>query len=116
MKKTTVLEWIKSSAGNAELVLSICTGALILGQTGLLDGLVATTHHRAIEELRQSAPHTRIDTSRRFIDNGKMIIAAGVAAGIDASFHVVARLMGKDQALETATYIEYNWEPHEGEL
>ncbi|MGH7495014.1 MAG: DJ-1/PfpI family protein [bacterium] len=111
MKNPEVLKWVKSCVEKAELILSICTGALILGKTGLLDGLVATTHHRAIEELRQSAPRTRIDTSRRFIDNGKVIVAAGVAAGIDASFHVVARLLGKEQALETATYIEYDWRP-----
>ncbi len=109
MKNPAVLEWIKAGAAKAEIVFSICTGALILARTELLDGLTATTHHGAIAELEQAAPHTQIDAARRFIDNGKVITAAGVAAGIEASFHVIARLLGKEQALETATYIEYDW-------
>ena len=110
MKNPAAVEWLRACAPRAELVLSICTGALIMARAGLLDGLTVTTHHGAVEELRQAAPHATIDTSRRFIDNGKVIVAAGVAAGIDASFHVVARLLGKEQALETATYIEYGWQ------
>ncbi len=111
MENPVALAWLRACFPHAELVLSICTGALIMAKTGFLDGLAATTHHGAVEELRQAAPRTTIEASRRFIDNGKVIVAAGVAAGIDASFHVIARLLGKEQALETATYIEYDWQP-----
>ena len=47
----------------------------------------------------------------RLVDNGDVVLSAGVAAGMDMSFHIVARLLGEDQALETARYIEYPWRP-----
>ncbi len=105
------IDWIKRSAEHAELVLSVCTGALLLAKAGLLDGLSATTHHGALDLLRELAPKTTVRTDTRVVDNGRVICSAGVAAGIDMSFHVVARLIGAEKAAETARYIEYPWEP-----
>ena len=104
-----MIEWIKDQAQKAELTLSVCTGALLLAKAGLLDGLKATTHHGAIGLLRELAPKTVIESQRRFIDNGAIIVSAGISAGIDMSLYVVARLLGKSQALETAQYMEYDW-------
>lgn len=106
-----LIDWIKDCSQKAELVLSVCTGALLLAKTGLLQGLKATTHHTAIELLRDLAPNTTIQTDKRFVDNGKIILSAGVATGIDMSLYVVAKLLGKEQALQTAHYIEYEWKP-----
>ncbi|MEO7965808.1 MAG: DJ-1/PfpI family protein, partial [Gemmatimonadaceae bacterium] len=91
--------------------LSVCTGALILAAAGLLDGLRATTHHLALDELRAAAPRTEVIDDARIIDNGRVVLSSGVSAGIDMSLHVVARLHGDDLARETARYIEYegNW-------
>jgi transcriptional regulator GlxA family with amidase domain len=72
-----------------------------------LDGVEATTHHRAIEHFRRNAPNTRIVADRRYVDNGKIITAAGVTAGIDAALHIVERLLGPEVADNTARYIEY---------
>jgi transcriptional regulator GlxA family with amidase domain len=105
------IEWIRQQAAKAELVLSVCTGALLLAKAGLLDGLSATTHHGAIDLLRELATKTNVRTDARVVDNGRVITSAGVAAGIDMSFHVVARLLGSDKAIETARYIEYPWQP-----
>jgi transcriptional regulator GlxA family with amidase domain len=80
---------------------------LILGRAGLLDGMPATTHHGAISLLKEVAPGAQVQANRRVIDNGKFVVAAGVSSGIDASFHVVARLLGNAVAQETADYIEY---------
>lgn len=105
--KQDVLNWISEKSKAAELVLSVCTGSLLLGRAGLIDGLTATTHHLAMDELRSAAPATTVDSGRRFIDSGKFITSAGVAAGIDMSFYVVERLLGRECAVETANYIEY---------
>jgi len=107
MNNSRMLTWLKDKAAKAELVLSVCSGALVLGKAGLLDGLTATTHHCALDELRAISPQIKIDSSRRFIDNGGVIVSAGISAGIDMSLHVVSRLLGEDQAAETAKYMEY---------
>lgn len=108
MHNQIVIDWIKEKSFNAELILSVCTGSLLLAKAGLLEGLSATTHHSAIDLLRETAPNTKIEPDRRFIDNGRVIISAGVAAGIDMSFYVVGKLLGRDTAIETARYIEYD--------
>ena len=87
--------------------MSVCTGALLLGQSGILDGLRATTHHQAVDELRRLAPGAVIDTAPRFHDNGRILTAAGISAGIDCSLHLVGRLLGDDAAASTASYMEY---------
>lgn len=112
MKNPLTLEWVTRVAPNADLVLSVCTGALVLGAAGLLDGLEATTHFMAFNELRAVAPHATIREGARMVDNGRVILSAGVSAGIDMSLHVVARLLGPEVARETARYMEYEgrWE------
>lgn len=109
MNNPRMLTWIKQSAAKAELVLSVCSGALVLGKAGLLDGLTATTHRRAVGELRAISSQIKIDSSQRFIDNGRVIVSAGISAGIDMSLYVVSRLLGAEQAAETAQYMEYQW-------
>ncbi len=111
MHDAQVIEWIGQRARAAELVLSVCTGALLLAKAGLLDGLSATTHHGAIELLREVAPRTTVRDDVRFVDNGRVIASAGVAAGIDMSFHVVDKLLGREIATATARHIEYPWSP-----
>jgi transcriptional regulator GlxA family with amidase domain len=111
MRNRALLEWLRDCAGRAELVLSVCTGALLLGAAGLLDGREATTHHGALDLLREVAPACGVVGDRRYVDDGKLVCAAGVAAGIDASLHVVARLFGDDVAQQTAGQMEYEWGP-----
>lgn len=106
-----LIDWIRRTADDAELVLSVCTGALLLAKAGLLDGRDATTHHGAFDLLREIAPTATVHESRRFVDNGKVVTSAGIAAGIDASLHVVARLLGQHLAEATARHMEYVWRP-----
>jgi len=106
-----LIEWIESVAPRAQVMLSVCTGAFLLHRAGLLDGLEATTHWGSIESLRERATKTKIHEGTRFVDNGRIIASAGVSAGIDSSLHVVARLLGDQEAKATARYMEYNWEP-----
>ena len=116
MENPAVLSWVRDVADRAELVLSICTGSLILAKAGLLDGLAATTHHLVLDLLAEVAPNTEVHRDVRVVDNGPVVTSAGVAAGMDMSFHVVARLLGEEQALETAGYIEYPWTPQSATL
>lgn len=106
-----LIEWIRHVAVDAELVLSVCTGALLLGKAGLLDGLETTTHHVAYDLLRETVPTCTVHEDRRFVDNGRVITSAGIAAGIDMSLHVVQRLVDSDVAEATARHMEYPWEP-----
>ena len=100
MHNPALIDWIRQASAKAELVLSVCTGALLLAKAGLLDGLEATTHHGAIDLLRQTAPKTTVHADRRFVDNGRVVCSAGIAAGIDMSLHVVSRLLGQEVADE----------------
>jgi len=106
-------DWVRSCAPGAELIMSVCNGALLLGRTGLLDGFDATTHHGSLDALADVAPKTRVLTNRRFVDNGRVMTCAGVSAGIDGALHVVERLLGDEAARGTAHYMEYEWRPEE---
>src|SRR5690606_1110362 len=108
-----LIDWIRRVTGEAELVLSVCTGALLLGKAGLLDDLSATTHHDTYTLLRALAPRTRVLEGERFVDAGRVVTSAGVSAGIDMSLHVVERLLGSELAEETAHYMEYHWDRNE---
>lgn len=102
-----LLEWIQTASRAAEVTMSVCTGALLLGKAGLLDGLRVTTHHLVIDLLREVAPRAIVDPGARFHDNGSILTAAGISAGIDCSLHLVGRLLGEQAATKTASYMEY---------
>lgn len=106
-----VMQWIKKTAPDTEVVMSVCTGAFLLSRAGLLDGKEATTHWGAIDRLKAAAPKTKVHADRRVVDNGQIITCAGVSAGIDGALHLVERLHGKEVAEKTARYMEYRWEP-----
>jgi transcriptional regulator GlxA family with amidase domain len=107
MHNAVLTDWIKARSQEAELVMSVCTGALLLAKAGLLDGLEATTHHGAIDLLREAAPKTMVHADRRFVDNGRVVCSAGIAAGIDMSLYVVGKLLGLEAADKTARQMEF---------
>ncbi|MBX2901354.1 MAG: DJ-1/PfpI family protein [Cyclobacteriaceae bacterium] len=109
MNNPTMLEWVKQQYVKAELALSVCTGALIMAKAGLLNGLQATTHFMAVDTLKEISPTTNVQADQRYVDNGKLILSAGVSAGIDMAFYVVAKLQGPEVALETARYMQYDY-------
>ena len=109
MDNPIVLNWIRRSAASAELVLSVCTGALLLAKAGLLENLSATTHYLATDSLAKMAPQTTVLPNERYVDNGKIITSAGISAGIDMSLYTVGKLLGKEIANETAKYMQYDY-------
>ena len=109
MDNPVILNWVTHWHTRTQLTLSVCTGSLVLAKAGLLDGLKATTHWKAFETMRSIAPSTELIENVRWVDNGKIILSAGVSAGIDMSFHVISRLLGKAVADETAQYMQYDY-------
>lgn len=105
------MAWARKAFAGAEISMSVCTGAFVLGKAGLLEGRVATTWFGAIDGLRQAVPGATVQDGRRFVDQGRVVTTAGVSAGIDGALHVVARLLGRDVAEKTAQYMEYRWTP-----
>jgi transcriptional regulator GlxA family with amidase domain len=109
MHNPVVLDWVRKHNNTAELVLSVCTGALILGNAGLLEHQKATTHFMALDGLRAISPHIEVIENVRYVDNGRIILSAGVSAGIDMSYYVVSKLLGADVASESARYAQYDY-------
>lgn len=103
-----VLDWIAGHRHAGALTTSVCTGSLLLGAAGLLEGLRATTHWTAIDQLRDANPKTDVVADARVVDEGEIITSAGVSAGIDMALHVVRRLHGDEVARRTARDMEYD--------
>lgn len=104
-----MLDFLRTVARSASLTLSVCTGAMLLGAAGLLRGQGATTHWAAMEELRALETGAELHPEARVVDNGALVTAAGVSAGIDAALHVVGRIHGESVARTTARHMQYDW-------
>jgi len=113
MKDERVLSWIVRHIDNLEKLLSVCTGAFFIAHSGLLDGLSATTHHGAFSEFRESFPDIKLIEDKRYVDNGKVITAGGISAGIDMSLYVVEKLLGKESLALTLEEMEWQWHQDE---
>ena len=102
------LDWIRSAHATSQWTTSVCTGSLLLGAAGILDGLRATSHWLELETLRQYGAEP---TGQRVVEQGKVITAAGVSAGIDMALTLAARLIGEDGAKAIQLGIEYDPQP-----
>jgi len=105
MKDHETLEFVKRNADSCELILSVCTGALVLAAAGLLNGKRATTHWAALKELRMF-PQVTVDRLR-YVRDGKIVTSAGVSAGIDMALYVIQELFGPSAAEDVARDMEY---------
>lgn len=111
-----VIEWVQKQRG-IQQYFSVCTGAFILGKSGLLDGQTVTTFHQSLVGLKKTVPSARVLRDVRFVDNGQVITTAGISAGIDGALHLVAKLKGPVAAQQVADYMEYDkWSFGEGLL
>jgi transcriptional regulator GlxA family with amidase domain len=106
LRDESTLAWVRASARQASLVTSVCTGALLLAQAGLLARKRATTHWAALDLLASLDPSMQVDRTARVVNDG-IVSSAGVSAGIDMAFDVVEMLCGREVADETAHYIEF---------
>jgi transcriptional regulator GlxA family with amidase domain len=93
------------------LMTSVCTGALVYADAGLLDGRPATTYWSAFDELLPLGRDISARPDDRYVDDGDVITAAGVSAGIDMALHLVRRLGSPEKAREVRRYIQYDPQP-----
>lgn len=103
-----VRSWICRAADSCEILASVCNGAFLLAEAGLLDGRQASTHWQDATELRASFPAVDV-VNEVWCDEGETVTSAGISAGIDMSLHLVARLSGMDLARRTARQMVYDW-------
>ena len=104
-----LLDWIAAQDARTELTTSVCTGAFLLAERGLLDGKRATTHWASVEWMTGQYPKVQMLADARVVDEGRIVTSAGVSAGIDMALHIVARLHGEDAAAFTARRMEYDY-------
>lgn len=101
------VQWLRDVSPRADLLMSVCTGAFVLAETGLLDGKTATTHHDFYDDFASSFPNVRLLRSRRFVEHDRVATAGGLTSGIDLALRVVERYLGREAADATAHYMEY---------
>lgn len=101
-------DWLRKAAKDADLVMSVCTGAFKLAEAGLLEGIEATTHHDFYEQFAGAHPKVTLIRSTRYVEGGDRIATAGgLTSGIDLALRIVERYFGRDVAQQTAVYMEY---------
>jgi len=93
------------------LLTSVCTGSLVYAAAGLLRDRPATTHHGSLDRLAELDPTVDVRPDDRFVDDGDVVTAAGVSAGIDMALHLIARLHSTERAREVRRYVQYDPEP-----
>ncbi len=110
LQRENIIAWIARAAATAKITASVCTGAFLLGQAGLLHGRGATTHWEDIADLRTMFPAIHVQAETRWVDANQVVTSAGISAGIDMSLHLVARLENDDLAVRTARQMEFEWQ------
>jgi len=105
------LDWVRGQRAAVPLMTSVCSGSLVYAAAGLLAGRPATTHWGALDELAALDPTIIVRPDDRFVDDGDIVTASGVSAGIDMALHLVVRLAGADRAREVKRGIQYEPAP-----
>ena len=107
VNNSKLINWIAKQSSRAQLTSSVCTGSSLLGKAGLLNNHQATTHWRAFDFLRRSAPNAKIITNVRYTMMEPIFTSAGVASGIDLSLKIVSYYFGTKVGQSTARYMQY---------
>jgi transcriptional regulator GlxA family with amidase domain len=107
LKNPAMLNWLRIRASEVETLTSVCTGSMLLGFAGLLEGCYATTHWRSLDWMRESFPSVKVEYDKHVVEDGRVFTSAGISAGIDMALKVVARYCGEGVARATAKHMEY---------
>jgi len=108
MDDEQTLGWLRRAHESSQWTTSVCTGSLLLAAAGILDGLQATTHWLELDTLARYGAHP---VSQRVVEQGKVITAAGVSAGIDMALTLAARIAGEQTAQAIQLGMEYDPQP-----
>ena len=103
-----LLSWIQQRAAYTPIVASVCTGAFLLAEAGLLNGKRATTHWMDIDRLEREYPKLSVQRNVKFVDEGSILTAGGISAGINLSFYLLNKLYSNAVAIDTAKRMEYD--------
>ncbi|MBY5459078.1 helix-turn-helix domain-containing protein [Rhizobium leguminosarum] len=103
--QAAIVAWLKRAIRPGIRLASICSGALLAAEAGMLDGRECTTHHACIEDLARLAPTARVRDNRLYVEDGDRLTSAGITAGIDLMLHIVAEAAGHACALAVARYL-----------
>jgi transcriptional regulator GlxA family with amidase domain len=104
---TPLIEWLKVMHSRVSYIASVCTGAYLLAEAGLLDGISVTTHWKHTKPLAETYPSLRVEEGVKFTDGGKVLTSAGVSAGINLSLYIVGKILGRKAAEDTAREMEF---------
>lgn len=104
-----LIEFLRQRATDAELTTTVCNGSHLLAATGLLDGRRATTNKMLFSQIAADRPDVDWVPEARWVDDGDIVTASGVSAGMDMALHVIARLFGDEAAERLAQATEYEW-------
>ncbi len=107
----TVRQRVRAAADGGALLASVCTGSLVYADAGVLDGRPATTHWASLEHLGSLGTGVDVRPEQRFVDDGQVVTAAGVSAGIDMALHLVRRLGSEERAIQVRRHIQYDPQP-----
>lgn len=105
------LAWLRDQRAGVPLLASVCTGSLVYAAAGLLTGRPATSHWETVELLDIIDETIEVRDNERFVDDGDVITAAGVSAGIDMALHLVSRLAGPPRSRAVRRHIQYDVRP-----
>ncbi|MDF2885760.1 MAG: transcriptional regulator containing an amidase domain and an AraC-type DNA-binding domain [Lacrimispora sp.] len=103
-----LINWIRDKASECHIIASVCTGSFLLAEAGILDGKRATTHWMDISRLEREYSKVKIQRGVKFVDENTIITSGGISAGINMSFYLLIRLVGKEIAIATAKRMEYD--------
>ncbi len=104
-----LLQWLRETSKNAECVMSVCTGSILLGMAGILDGRKATTNKLDFTKTIHLAPNVEWVKEAQWVEDGKFFTSSGVSAGMDMALAVMANLFGLEMAEKLALGCEYEW-------
>ncbi len=104
-----LIAWLRERGAEAQITASVCTGAQLLAQAGLLDGRRATGNKMFFSYVASFGPQTQWEPSARWVDEGDVATSSGVSAGIDLMLSLIARLFGPERARQIAAGTEYEW-------
>ena len=106
-----LLDWIAKTAGDCRWITSVCTGAMLLTAAGPARGKRVTTHWAFVENLRERKEASEVLADARYVQDGNVVTAAGVSAGIDMALWLVGQWHGPDFARQVQRYMEYDPAP-----
>ncbi|MGR5092622.1 DJ-1/PfpI family protein [Vibrio maritimus] len=109
MTNVKSMDWIAKVSKEADLVSSVCTGAFLLAQAGVITDQTVTTHWEDQGDLKAKFPNLTVKPDVRWVDLGRLVTSGGISAGIDMSLRLVEKLKGREIALKTAKQMEFEW-------